>query len=151
MQTDSPKADPPKRKRRWFQYSLRTLLIFTLVCAVASAWLANKMEQKRKERDAVTAIVKSGGHVYYDSDIQGKDWYARMRVAGPRGPEWLRKLLGENFFSDVELVSLIRVKDAEEALINVRGLTEVERLTICQINFTDADLAKLIELPQLRA
>ena len=25
MQTDPPKADPPKRRRRWFQFSLRTL------------------------------------------------------------------------------------------------------------------------------
>jgi hypothetical protein len=28
MQTEPSKADPPKRKRRWFQFSLRSLLIF---------------------------------------------------------------------------------------------------------------------------
>jgi hypothetical protein len=27
MQTEPPKAEPPKRKRRWFQFSLRTLMI----------------------------------------------------------------------------------------------------------------------------
>jgi hypothetical protein len=27
MQTEPTKADPPKRKRRWFQFSLRTLMI----------------------------------------------------------------------------------------------------------------------------
>jgi hypothetical protein len=27
MQTDPSKAEPPKRKRRWFQFSLCTLLI----------------------------------------------------------------------------------------------------------------------------
>jgi ATP-dependent Clp protease ATP-binding subunit ClpC len=27
MQTELPKTDPPKRKRRWFQFSLRTLLV----------------------------------------------------------------------------------------------------------------------------
>jgi DsbC/DsbD-like thiol-disulfide interchange protein len=27
MQTEPPKADQPKRKRRWFQFSLRTLLV----------------------------------------------------------------------------------------------------------------------------
>jgi hypothetical protein len=33
MQTEPPKADLPKRKRRWFQFSLRTLLIaVTLLC-----------------------------------------------------------------------------------------------------------------------
>jgi hypothetical protein len=33
MQTEPPKADPPKRKRRWFQFSLRDLLaLITLAC-----------------------------------------------------------------------------------------------------------------------
>jgi hypothetical protein len=27
MQTEPTEADPPKRKRRWFQFSLRTLLL----------------------------------------------------------------------------------------------------------------------------
>jgi uncharacterized protein (TIGR03067 family) len=31
MEADPPKAEPPKRKRRWFQFSLRTLVIFTLI------------------------------------------------------------------------------------------------------------------------
>ncbi len=35
MQTEPPKAEPPKRKRRRFQYSLRTLLIAVALLAVA--------------------------------------------------------------------------------------------------------------------
>jgi hypothetical protein len=31
MQTEPPKAEPPKRKRRWFQFSLRTPLVFTAI------------------------------------------------------------------------------------------------------------------------
>jgi hypothetical protein len=35
MQTETPNVEPPKRKRRWFQFSLRTLLIcVTLLAAV---------------------------------------------------------------------------------------------------------------------
>jgi hypothetical protein len=35
MDADSPKAaDPPKRKRRWFQFSLRTLLIGVTLLAI---------------------------------------------------------------------------------------------------------------------
>jgi hypothetical protein len=35
MQTEPSKAEPPKRNRRWFQFSLRTLLIgVTLLAAV---------------------------------------------------------------------------------------------------------------------
>jgi hypothetical protein len=34
MQTEPPKADPPKRKRRWFQFSLRTLFVIVTILAV---------------------------------------------------------------------------------------------------------------------
>jgi uncharacterized membrane protein YcjF (UPF0283 family) len=34
MQTEPPKADAPKRKHRWFQFSLRTLMIVVTQLAV---------------------------------------------------------------------------------------------------------------------
>ena len=37
MQSEPPQADPPKRKRRWFQFSLRSLLIGVTVLAVICA------------------------------------------------------------------------------------------------------------------
>ena len=41
MQTDPPRTDPPKRKRRWFQFSLRTLMIgVTLLALNAVLWRA---------------------------------------------------------------------------------------------------------------
>jgi hypothetical protein len=36
----------PKRKRRWFQFSLRTLLIFVLICAIPCAWRGRKIERR---------------------------------------------------------------------------------------------------------
>jgi hypothetical protein len=36
MLSEPPKAEPPKRKRRRFQFRLRSLLIFSLVCAIAA-------------------------------------------------------------------------------------------------------------------
>ena len=39
MQTEPTKTDPPKRKRRWFQFSLRTLIIVTLIGGVVSGRL----------------------------------------------------------------------------------------------------------------
>jgi hypothetical protein len=38
MQTEPSEAEPPKRKRRWFQFSLRALLVVTLL-AVACAYV----------------------------------------------------------------------------------------------------------------
>src|SRR5438132_11970797 len=91
-------ADAPKPNRRWLQFSLRSLLIFTLICAVASAWLVRKRDQKRKERDAVAALIKLGGTVWYD-------YQAGNPKATPPGPGWLRAILGENFFGEVRFVA----------------------------------------------
>jgi len=55
MQTGPPKAEPPKRKRRWFQFSLRSLQIAVALLAILSAWLGRKIDWKRKERDAAKA------------------------------------------------------------------------------------------------
>jgi hypothetical protein len=35
-QNDPPKADPPNRKRRWFQFSLRTLMFGVTLVAIAA-------------------------------------------------------------------------------------------------------------------
>jgi hypothetical protein len=35
MQTDPPKADSPKRQRRWFRFSLRSLMIVVTLLAIA--------------------------------------------------------------------------------------------------------------------
>lgn len=121
VQTEPPKADPPKRKRRRFQFSLRSLMIFTLICAVGSAWVARRIEQKRREREAADAIVELGGQVAYDYQVNPTGGF--VASAKPPGPDWLRTLFGEHFFSELKVVNLNgRVKVNDAGLINLRGL-----------------------------
>jgi hypothetical protein len=40
METEPPNAEPPKRTRRWFQFSLRSLLIVVTVAALVCALLS---------------------------------------------------------------------------------------------------------------
>ena len=47
-------ASPARRRR--LQFSLRSLLILTTLCATACGWLTHRIEQKRKERETVAAI-----------------------------------------------------------------------------------------------
>ncbi len=42
MEPSAANADPPIRKRRWYQFSLRTLFVFVLFFAAASAWFNGK-------------------------------------------------------------------------------------------------------------
>src|SRR4051812_38117674 len=86
--------DRREHRRRWFQFSLRSLLVFMLICALGSAWIGHRMAQKRKELIAAEAVVRLGGRVRFD--YQQIDMNAK-----PPGAAWLRTFLGENFFSSV--------------------------------------------------
>ena len=50
-----------KPRRRWFQYSLRTLLVLMLLACIGMGWIAVKLQQVRRERAAVAAIEGLGG------------------------------------------------------------------------------------------
>ena len=63
MAAEPSKTDPPKRKRRWFRFRLRSLLIFTLIVAIPCTWLGRRIERKRIERREVEAIQQLGGEV----------------------------------------------------------------------------------------
>ena len=52
--------NPSKPRRRWFQYSLRTLLVLVTVLCV---WLGVTVNRARKQREAVAAIQELGGTV----------------------------------------------------------------------------------------
>src|SRR5260221_6238746 len=110
---DAPEVAPPKRKRRWLQYSLRTLILSTAVLGAAGGWLGKRIEQKRLEREAVAAIVKLGGLAVYD--------FEKDSEKSP-GPDWVRGLLGENFFSDVVEVNLAGVAVHDSDLVCLDNL-----------------------------
>ena len=55
MPTEPPKAEPPKRNRRWFRFSLRTLMIGVTLLAVACAyvgWQAKIVGERRALRES---------------------------------------------------------------------------------------------------
>ena len=155
MQTDPPKAEPPKHKRRWYQFSLRTLMIFTLACAVSAGWLGKRMEQKRKEREAVAAIVNLGGAVHYDYQ-RGEGPRPSWRLRGdPSGSAWLRKLLGENFFSEIEFVGFAPRPETKDAAVvtaieSLKGMTRLQFLYLAGTKINDDRLENLNALTQLQ-
>ena len=42
-----------KRKRRWLQYSLRTLLVLMLVFGAGFGWLAHQLHRAREKRQSL--------------------------------------------------------------------------------------------------
>jgi hypothetical protein len=80
MQTEPPKADPPKRKRRRFQFSLRTLMIAVTLLAVPFAyvgWQATIVRERKAWKDNPKFYVEMGQQV-------------------PSNLPWIRRLLGDS-------------------------------------------------------
>ena len=66
METEPLKADPPKRKRRWFQFRLRTLMIGVTLLAIPCGyvgWQAKIVRERRAELNRVVdaRLVGIGG------------------------------------------------------------------------------------------
>jgi hypothetical protein len=132
----------PSRFRPLHSFSLRTLLIFIAVVAIPCAWLGRKIEQKRSERELTDFIHKSGGQISYP--------YEGIKNGKPPGPEWLKKLLGTNFFCDVDDVDLRKDKAADDALLKkIAAFTRLKSLWLDGTQVTDAGVANLSDLNEL--
>jgi Tfp pilus assembly protein FimT len=61
MQTEPPKAEPPKRKRRWFQFSLWTLTIAVAIVSVGCAIclpMLREWQQRQQEQADFEELIK---------------------------------------------------------------------------------------------
>ena len=108
--TASP-TPTPKPRRRWLQFSLRTLLVLMLAFACGFGWLAYKIERAREQREAVVAIEELGGIADCGPTSGGM---IRTAVA------WVGKLLGEDLFVDVRAVSLDDTQVTDAGLKHLR-------------------------------
>jgi hypothetical protein len=124
-----------KIKLRWFQYSLRTVLIIVTLCAIPCSWLALKMRQAKRQREAVAAIEKLGGGVL---------------LSEPSGPKWLRSLVGEDFSQSVESVQLDNTQATDSGLEHLKGFSQLKFLSLYGTEVTDAGLEHLKGLSQLQ-
>ena len=57
----------PKPGLRWYQYSLRTLLVVVTLFAIACSWFGGKLQAARRQREAVAVIEKVQGHVAWSA------------------------------------------------------------------------------------
>jgi hypothetical protein len=133
--------DRPKVKRRWYQFSLRWLLIFTTLVALSCALVGRKISRKRIEQSAVEALRKKDAFVLYDYNRNGTE---------PMGPSWVKWLLGENYLSDVEKVDAYLTEFGDDDLAIVKDLPDLRSLTLNGQKITDEGLANLSELSQLQ-
>jgi hypothetical protein len=154
----------PKPRRRWFQFTLRTLLVLMLLVCIGMGWLGVKMQQTRKQRAAINAIVHGGGRVTnwgnFTSTFEGWQGPSRRTMAlYLPSPEyqsyvdesqvhaWLRWLLGDDFFTHPTMTVVTSTVGME----HLGGLPQLESLILIDDQISDTDLRYLKCLPRLEA
>ena len=127
---------PQKPKRRWFQFSLRTLLIVvTLIAGLLVAWRVY-VEPYRRQLETMKLIEELGGN--YKTE--------------PGGPAWMRDWFGADNFRNIVEISLYGDMDtivSDADLAHLKGLTNLRKLVLDRCG-SDAGLAHLKGLTSLR-
>ncbi len=145
-----------------FQFSIRSLLILTVAVAIPFNWMAVEMKAAREQAETVDMVLKLGGFIDYTWQFDANG--TRTYKAQPPGPEWLRKLLGTDFFSSVIRVGFfsdevmadmrmlhVSTQLTDAGLARIAGLTQLQGLSLNSTQITDAGLAQIAGLPQLQA
>jgi hypothetical protein len=102
MQTDPPKADSLKRKRRWCQFSLRSLLIVVTLLAILCGYVGQQVEIV-KEREVMAAAPGVDSVVAADSRdnitaLTSGSGAARTNGDSREKIPWFRKWLGDRYY-----------------------------------------------------
>jgi hypothetical protein len=130
----------------WWSYlrlSIRALLVLILLLA---CWLGWFVRTARLQREAVAAVKKAGGIVWYDWEWKNGDYV--QGKSQPPGPKWLVDRIGVDYFSNVTFVNMMRGSD--EDLIRIGHLGRLERLNLHGAPVTDVGLAYLKGLAHLQ-
>ena len=116
MEDEPSRADPPKRKRRPFQFSLRTLMIFTMVVAVACGWVGWQAKIVRDRKVELNRTVN-------------------MRLIGidsdqAKAIPWVRRLLGDVSVSSISMPAETTIDELDRlrALFSESRVTSDNRL-----------------------
>ena len=130
--TVPPKSDKPRR--RWRQFSLRSLLLLTLLVAAAFSARHYYLQPFRAQQQALAFFE------YHGASIQ----------TVPAGTPWLRSLLGTPDLQHVVRVDCSTVVWTDESLTQVLRLPELKSLIVVGQGFTDEHLQQLAQLRNLR-
>ena len=115
---------------------LSVVVIVTLVCAA----FADRLWRARREKLAVAQVLRVGGSVQYDYEIDSDGWFNTK--SGLIRPSWLRKLTGHALFASIVGVNLVEsnVTDGRVADLDLEIFQKVE---LSKQDITDAALAEV--------
>jgi hypothetical protein len=130
------KCSPVLRPGRWRQFSLRTLLLFTLAASVLSSWIAYKRNEAAQQQAAYRLIKAKGGASNF----------------GPESarPVWLRWILGADVAAAGGCIEFYRPELTDADVATLTSLHNLQRLSLDRNPVTDRGIAHLARLPRLQ-
>jgi hypothetical protein len=161
-------------KLRWYQYSLRTMLICSFIFALACSWVGVKIRQAQAQKEIAEKLRKAGCSIYY---YGGDPFPAHSPDASCPYPHWLRSLVGDDFLSNVVILIYgsskfnpeftnddfalmerfdhlrhicINADITDEAIAHIKTLVNLEDIELMSTQITDIGLANLEPLSKLR-
>ncbi len=102
--------------------SLRMLLLLILVVALGLGW---RVDRARRQRHAIAQVEKYNGYVRFDYEYAGGK---EIPNAKPKGPKWLRGILGDDYFREVNRVFYVDQPLSDATLAPLADLSEIEEL-----------------------
>ncbi len=166
-----------RRRKPWYQFSLRSLLILVTLCALLCSYAGTQLARYRRQQRALTMIREAGWVVYnYDVDENGQvlnvtppDTLLRRTVrqrdhffgrlfgvyfaADNMGPTDAsdRILAGVSLFPDLrELWVTHAIAVTDDGLVHIRKPKHLEVLDLQLTPITDRGLAHISHLSELR-
>ncbi len=170
-------ARPRPPKRRWVQFSLRGLLLLTLLSALGLGWIASGLRSAWREERAIAAIeeiAKVSINYSYEENLGELHDSAAPQ---PSDYPWWRGVLGNAYFDEPVKLCVPTVVFTEEnahwvgdlltlrelrvvgpsrnmdpgGLAVVGQLAELQTIDCDRLDLTDADIATWGNLTKLRA
>jgi Leucine rich repeat len=149
-----------KPKRRWFQFSLKTLLVaLTLLCLGPGGYLTYERARRQRQWRIADEIERMGGELaYVPPNARGRYW-----SEGILGDEI--ELIGVIFsgnggltdddlalleaFPNLQQLTLSHTKISDAGLVHIKKLKQLEWLDLSQTRVTDAGLVHIEGLNKL--
>lgn len=136
-----------KPKPRWYQFSLKTLLVaMTLFCLGPGGYVAHEQRKARAQKAMVMLIEKLGGSVNYDIEL-------------PVRSPMMGQILGDDTYGNLDSISFVNaVKNDNKLrpiaffdadLVPIAGLKGLTHLDLDDTQVTDSGFVYLARLKKL--
>lgn len=161
MDTIDEPASPSaisKPRRRWFQFSLRTLLIFSALISFAAAWYGNHYLRIKKRDTAVKNLQSLGCKVIFDYELTEADHDYFPGIKCDPEPLYTRWLFGEHANAKVKWVwinsdaNILRGGSKDEDFRWLADFPALELVTNEDKNIPPKTVERIVKYaPRLRA